>query len=131
MNPRELLLGSFHAAVSAADPLRVLPIHLPPHSFPLPKGRTLVAGAGKAAAAMAMAVEQQWPKHAPLDGFVLTRYGHGLPLERIRVIEAGHPLPDQQGEQGAQAILAAAQKLGRDDLLLCLFSGGGSSLLTL
>lgn len=131
MNPRELLLGSFHAAVSAADPLRVLPIHLPPRSFPLPKGRTLAVGAGKAAAAMAMAVEQHWPEHAPLDGFVLTRYGHGLPLERIRVIEAGHPLPDEQGEQGAQTILAAAQKLGRDDLLLCLFSGGGSSLLTL
>lgn len=131
MSPRELLLGSFHAAVSAADPLRVLPVHMPPHSFPLPKGRTLVVGAGKAAAAMALAVEQQWPKHAPLDGFVLTRYGHGLSLERIRVIEAGHPLPDEQGERGAQTILAAAQKLGRDDLLLCLFSGGGSSLLTL
>src|SRR5688500_17615265 len=131
MNPRELLLGSFRAAVSAADPLRVLPAHLPPQSFALPKGRTLVVGAGKAAAAMALVVEQQWPEHARLDGIVLTRYGHGLPLRRIRVIEAGHPLPDEQGEQGAQAILAEAKKLGRDDLLLCLLSGGGSSLLTL
>lgn len=131
MNIRSLLLGSFQAAVSAADPLRILPVYLPPTASIVPAGRTLVVGAGKAAAAMALAVEQHWPRHAALDGIVLTRYGHGLPLERIKVIEAGHPVPDEQGERGARAILAEAGALGPDDLLLCLLSGGGSSLLAL
>ena len=130
-DPRKLLLNSFEAAVAAADPLRIVPPHL---SSVLPRpatGRTLVVGAGKAAAAMALAVERHWPATVALDGLVLTRYGHGLPLERIKVIEAGHPLPDKHGEQGARAILAEVKKLGADDLLLCLLSGGGSSLLSL
>src|SRR5688572_7712646 len=101
----ELLLGSFEAAVAAADPLRIVPLHLADVLTKPPKGRTLVVGAGKAAAAMALAVERHWPENAMLDGLVLTRYGHGLPLDRIKVIEAGHPLPDEHGEQGAQAIL--------------------------
>ncbi|NBR28941.1 MAG: DUF4147 domain-containing protein, partial [Betaproteobacteria bacterium] len=79
MNPRALLLDSFKAAVAAADPLQIVPPHLPPP----PKGRTLVIGAGKAAAAMAMAVEHHWPASAPLEGTVITRYGHGLPTSRI------------------------------------------------
>lgn len=130
MDPRRLLLNSFNAAITAADPLRIVPWHLP---IPprLPKGRTLVIGAGKAAAAMALAVEKHWQKDAVLNGIVLTRYGHGLPLERITVVEAGHPLPDTQGEQAARDILAEVKKLGADDLLLCLVSGGGSSLLSL
>ena len=130
-DPRKLLLHSFEAAVAAADPLRIVPPHL---SSVLPRaatGRTLIVGAGKAAAAMALAVERHWPATVALDGLVLTRYGHGLPLERIKVIEAGHPLPDKHGEQGALAILAEVKKLGADDLLLCLLSGGGSSLLSL
>ncbi len=131
MDIRSLLLGSFQAAVSAADPLRILPADLPPAASIVPAGRTLVVGAGKAAAAMALAVEQHWPLHAVLNGIVLTRYGHGLPLERIKVIEAGHPVPDEQGERGARTILAEAGALGPDDLLLCLLSGGGSSLLSL
>ncbi len=80
---------------------------------------------------MALAVENHWPKNAALDGIVLTRYGHGLPLEKITVVEAGHPLPDEQGENGARTLLAEVKKLGPDDLLLCLLSGGGSSLLSL
>ncbi len=127
MNPRELLLGSFHAAVAAADPLRIVPPQLPTP----PRGRTLVIGAGKAAAAMALAVEQHWPADAPLAGTVITRYGHGLPTTRIRVIEAGHPVPDAAGEATAREIFNAVQQLTPDDLLLALVSGGGSSLLSL
>ncbi len=127
MNPRELLLGSFKAAVAAADPLQIVPPHLPAP----PKGRTLVIGAGKAAAAMALAVEQHWPANAPLEGTVITRYGHGLPTTRIKVVEAGHPLPDAAGETAAREILAAVKQLSEDDLLLALVSGGGSSLLSL
>lgn len=88
-------------------------------------------GAGKAAAAMALAVENHWQKDVIMNGIVLTRYGHGMPLERIKVIEAGHPLPDAHGEQAAQDILGEVKKLGADDFLLCLVSGGGSSLLSL
>jgi hydroxypyruvate reductase len=135
---RNLLLNSFHAAIAAADPLRVVPRHLPPRlteretSTP---GRILVVGAGKAAASMALAVENWWQEgkgqYADLGGIVLTRYGHGLPLERIRVVEGGHPLPDKHGEQAARAILHEVRELGPSDFLLCLLSGGGSSLLSL
>ena len=90
-----------------------------------------MVGAGKAAASMARAVEEHWPKDAPLEGVVITRYGHGLPLSRIRVVEAGHPVPDRQGEAAAREILTLAQSLTPDDLLLVLVSGGGSSLLSL
>ena len=127
MNPRDLLLGSFHAAVAAADPLQIVPAHLPPP----PAGRTLVIGAGKAAAAMALAVEQHWPADAPLAGTVITRYGHGLPTQRIAVVEAGHPVPDAAGESAARGIFTAVKSLTQDDLLLALVSGGGSSLLSL
>jgi hydroxypyruvate reductase len=127
MNPRRLLLESFRAAVAAADPLQVVPRHLPRP----PEGRTLAVGAGKAAAAMAAAVERRWPRRASLEGLVITRYGHGLPTRRIRVVEAGHPVPDEQGEAAAAEILERASALGKDDLLLALVSGGGSSLLSL
>lgn len=127
-NPHELLLNSFHAAIAAADPLRIVPPHLP---RTLPKGRTLVVGAGKAAAAMALAVENHWQENALMKGIILTRYGHGLPLKKMMVIEAGHPVPDSQGEQAAREILREVEKLSADDLLLCLLSGGGSSLLSL
>ena len=124
---RELLAGSFAAALAAADPQRIVPAHLPPP----PKGRTLVVGAGKAAAAMALAVEQSWPATAPLDGLVITRYRHGLLTNRITVIEAGHPVPDAAGEQAAVEILKKIKTLTPQDLLLVLVSGGGSSLLSL
>ncbi|MBY0267200.1 MAG: glycerate kinase [Burkholderiales bacterium] len=122
-----MLLGSYHAALAAADPLQIVPAHLPPP----PAGRTLVVGAGKAAASMALAVEQHWPADAPLSGTVITRYRHGLPTTRIKVIEAGHPVPDAAGEQAAAEILAEAGRLTAQDLLLVLVSGGGSSLLSL
>ena len=127
MNPRTLLLESFQAAVGAADPLKILPQHLPQP----PAGKTLVVGAGKAAAAMALAVEQHWPAAVPLDGLVITRYRHGLLTNRIKVIEAGHPVPDESGEKAAQEILRRVKILGPNDLLLVLVSGGGSSLLSL
>jgi hydroxypyruvate reductase len=124
---RELLLGSFDAALKAADPLQLVPAHLPAP----PKGRTLVVGAGKAAAAMALAVEQHWPADAPLDGLVVTRYQHGLLTNRVTVMEASHPVPDEAGEHAAHEILKRVKALTRDDLLLVLLSGGGSSLLSL
>lgn len=127
MNPRNILYDSFKVAVAAADPLHIIPQHLPKP----PKGRTLVVGAGKAAAAMALAVERNWPKKAKLDGMVITRYGHRLPTNRIVVYEAGHPIPDKEGEQAAHKILMEVKQLGAEDLLLCLVSGGGSSLLSL
>ena len=127
MDARTLLRASFDAAVGAADALKILPAHLPA----APAGKTVVVGAGKAAAAMALAVEQHWPATAPLDGLVITRYRHGLLTNRIKVIEAGHPVPDESGEKAAQEILRRAKTLGASDLLLVLVSGGGSSLLSL
>ena len=124
---RELLRGSFEAAVAAADPLRIVPPHLPPP----PRGRTVVVGAGKAAGAMAKAVDDHWPADARLEGLVITRYGHGMETRRIRVVEAGHPVPDERGENAAREILALASGLSQDDLMLALVSGGGSSLLAL
>jgi hydroxypyruvate reductase len=127
MSPRDLLLGSFQAALAAADPLKIVPAHLPPP----PRGRTLVVGAGKASAAMALAVEQNWPAAAPLDGLVITRYQHGLLTNRITVLEAGHPVPDESGENATQEILRRVKALTPNDLLLVLLSGGGSSLMSL
>src|SRR6266853_1479065 len=116
MEPKQLLIQSFQAAVAAADPLKILPGHLP-HP---PSGRTLVIGAGKAAASMALAVEQHWPRDAPLEGLVITRYRHGLPTRRVRVIEAGHPVPDEAGETAAKEILQRTRSLAPSDLLLAL-----------
>jgi len=115
----------FEAALAACDPARCLPPHLPP----APKGRTIVVGAGKAAGAMAKAVEDHWP--GPLEGIVVTRYGHGVACRRIDVVEASHPVPDAAGARAAERILAAVQGLGPEDLVLCLISGGASALLAL
>lgn len=125
MQPQELLRRMFDAALAAADPVRCLPAHLPSP----PKGRTIVVGAGKAAARMAQTVEDHWP--GPLQGLVVTRYGHGAPCHKIEVVEAAHPVPDTAGQQAATRILAMVQGLGPDDLVLCLISGGGSALLAL
>lgn len=130
--PRDALRALFDAAVRAAQPAHVLPAFLP---LP-PKGRTVVIGAGKAAAAMVHAVEAHWPADAPLNGCVVTRYGHvperpaGV-AARIEIREAAHPVPDAAGVAAAQAIMDLTQGLGADDLVLCLISGGGSALLTL
>ncbi len=127
MEPKQLLIQSFEAAVAAADPLKILPNHLPAP----PSGKTLVIGAGKAAASMALAVERHWPAGAPLEGLVITRHGHGLPTRRIKVIEAGHPVPDESGESAAKEILQKVGRLAPGDLLFALISGGGSALLSL
>ena len=119
-----LLRNMFDAAVAAADPARCLPGHLPPP----PKGRTMVIGAGKAGGAMAKALEDHWP--GPLEGLVVTRYGHGAPTSRIEVVEAAHPVPDEAGQQAAQRMLRMVQGLSPEDLVICLISGGGSALLS-
>jgi hydroxypyruvate reductase len=124
-DPRAFLRSLFEAAVAAALPERVVPAHLP---VP-PKGRTIVLGAGKASAAMARAVEEHWP--GQLEGLVVTRTGHGVPCERIEIVEASHPVPDARGRDAARRILALAESAGPDDLVLCLISGGGSALLAL
>ncbi|USG63080.1 glycerate kinase [Sneathiella marina] len=121
--PEEFLKSLFDVAVAAADPMACLPAHLPNP----PKGRTIVIGAGKAAASMAKAVEDNW--QGPLTGLVVTRYAHGLPLKNIKVVEAGHPMPDIEGAKAADEILELLTDLSEDDLVLCLVSGGGSSLL--
>ncbi|GAC1329230.1 MAG: glycerate kinase [Beijerinckiaceae bacterium] len=113
----------FDAAVAAALPEKRIPLFLPPP----PRGRTLVIGAGKAAATMARAVEANWP--GPLSGLVVTRYGHGAPTSRIEVVEASHPVPDEAGERAARRMLSMVRGLSSDDLVLCLISGGGSALL--
>ncbi len=124
---RSLLEQSFRAAVEAANPLRILARHLPPP----PRGRTLVVAAGKAAASMSLAVERAWPREAALEGLAITRYKHSLPTTRVRVVEAGHPVPDEAGEAGARELLERVRSLDENDLLLALISGGGSSLLSL
>lgn len=126
MNAVELMRASFDAAVAAADPLSVVAPHLPQR----PAGRVVVVGAGKAAASMALAVERAWPDVA-LEGLVITRYAHGAPTQRIRVVEAGHPVPDSAGQAAARDILQIASQLQPGELLLVLISGGGSSLLSL
>ncbi|MEP1209409.1 MAG: glycerate kinase [Rhizobiaceae bacterium] len=118
----------FKDAVAAADPAHMLAQHLPE---PPPTGRTLLVAAGKAAASMARATELAWPADAPLSGIALTRYGHGMDCDRVEVIEAAHPVPDNRGYEAAQRLMGEVQQLTADDLLLCLISGGGSALLAL
>jgi len=121
---RLLLLRSlFDAAVAAAQPALCLPPHLPDP----PKGRTLIIGAGKASAAMARALEDHWP--GPLEGLVITRYGHEVPCQRVEIVQAAHPVPDAAGLAAAERIRGLVSGLTADDLVIALISGGGSSLL--
>jgi len=122
---RRLLVSLFDAAVNAAQPAQCVPPHLPKP----PSGRTIVIGAGKASAAMAQAVERHW--EGPLEGLVVTRYGYAVPCERIAIVEAAHPVPDAAGQEAAARMLKLVQELNENDLVLCLISGGGSSLLSL
>jgi len=124
MDSAGFLRRLFDAAVAAAAPDACVPAHLPP----APSGRTLVVGAGKASAAMARAVERHWP--GALSGLVVTRYGHAVPCERIEIVEAAHPVPDENGVAAAKRILDMVGGLAADDLVICLISGGGSALLT-
>ncbi|GLU29821.1 glycerate kinase [Brucella sp. NBRC 12950] len=126
MDPRLFLHSLFDAALAAADPLIQTARFLPQ----LPEGRVVVVGAGKAAAKMARAIELAWPE-ADLSGLVITRYGHHFPCEKIEVIEAAHPVPDQAGQLAAKRIIEAVSGLTERDLVVVLISGGGSSLLSL
>ena len=133
---KDILKNAFAAAVAVADPQVIVPQYLD-KIFPAgqePKGRCLVVGAGKASASMASALEAYAKKHWPqvkLEGVVLTRYGHASPASHIKIIEAGHPVPDQAGMDGAKEIYALTKTLEPNDVLIALVSGGGSSLLTL
>jgi glycerate 2-kinase len=131
-----ILKNAFAAAVAVADPQVIVPQYLS-KIFPAgqePKGRFLVVGAGKASASMASALEAyakaNWPQ-TKLEGVVLTRYGHNSPTTHIKIIEAGHPVPDQAGMDGAKEVFALTNQLKQGDVLIALVSGGGSSLLTL
>jgi glycerate 2-kinase len=125
---RPLLRAIFDAAVAAAHPDVVLAQHLPP----APKGRVICLAAGKGAAAMAASAEKHYLDTLKLDperlvGIATTRHGHGVPTRRIRVVEAGHPMPDAAGLKGAEDTLKLAATAEADDLLLVLLSGGGSA----
>jgi glycerate 2-kinase len=123
--PTILLRAMFDAAVAAAQSSHCLPPHLPEPS----KGRTIVIGAGKASAEMARVLEQHWS--GPLEGLVVTRYGYAVPCTRIDIMESSHPVPDAASVMAAQRILAQVSGLTADDLVICLISGGGSSLMVL
>lgn len=120
---RAFLIALFEAAVAAADPEKALAARLPAR----PKGRTVVVGAGKGAAQLAAAFERLWK--GPLDGVVVTRTGYGCPTDRIRVLEAAHPVPDAAGLAASAALIDAVRGLGPDDLVVALICGGGSALL--
>jgi glycerate 2-kinase len=124
---RALLRELFDAALAAARPETCLAPYIA--KLQPPKGRTIVIGAGKASAAMARAVEDQWPH--PLEGLVVTRYGYGETCRRIEIVEAAHPVPDEKGRAAAGRILETVKGHTPDDLVLCLISGGASALLAL
>jgi len=125
LNPSALLLEAFRAAVAAASPSVRVPEFLPDP----PPGRTIVVGAGKASASMAQAFERNWT--GGLSGLVVTATGHAVPCERIEVVESSHPVPGEEGRLAAERMLELVSGLGRDDLVVCLLSGGGSALLPL
>lgn len=125
MQPRALLEKMFQAAIEAAQPSLCLPQYLPAP----PKGRVVVLGAGKASAAMARAVEDNWVGN--VSGLVITRHGYEVACDRIEIVRASHPVPDDTGMKSAQRMLALAQSLTANDLALCLISGGGSALMPL
>lgn len=120
---RVFLTNLFDSAIEAADPRHALRAHLPPP----PKGRTVVIGAGKGAAQLAQAFEEMW--EGPLSGCIVTRYGYGAELPQLDLIEASHPVPDEAGITGAEALMSAVAGLGPDDLVVALITGGGSALL--
>jgi len=123
LDVRSFLTSVFEAAVAAADPELTIRAHLPEK----PRGRTIVVGAGKGAAQMAAALEKVWD--GPLEGLVVTRYGYGAPCDRLRVLEASHPVPDAAGLEAARALLDQVSGLTADDLVIALVCGGGSALL--
>lgn len=126
-SPRAFLESLFRSTIAAAQPQLCVPPHLPP----LPAGRLIVVGAGKASAAMAAATEKHYGAAGRIEGLVVTRDGHGVPCSRIEIVEAAHPVPDARAPAAAERMLALAASAGADDLVLVLMSGGGSALLAL
>ena len=126
MDTKKILINSFKAGLDAVKPENIIKDKLPPP----PKGQTYVIGAGKAAASMAKAIEVNWPKNLPLNGSVITRYKHSIKTKKIKVFESGHPMPDTAGMKAANNFISKISNLSKDDLLLCLISGGGSSLMS-
>tara|TARA_Y100001934_G_scaffold275503_1_gene370042 strand:- start:128 stop:1378 length:1251 start_codon:yes stop_codon:yes gene_type:complete len=125
IQPRAFLKQLFLYAVSNAHPSQCMKSDLPEP----PIGKTIVVGAGKASASMAQTIEKYW--NGTLEGLVITRYGHMLPTNKIKVVEASHPVPDEIGLCATKQILKMVEPLDNNDLVICLISGGGSSLLTL
>jgi glycerate 2-kinase len=126
IDPRQFLNDLYATAVEAVSAQKCMPAYLPKQSA---KGRTLVIGAGKGAAAMAKVVEDTWP--GKVEGLIVTRYGHGADCKQIEVVEAAHPVPDEAGRKAAGRMLELVKGLTEDDLVLCLITGGGSALLSL
>ncbi len=124
-DPKALLIKMFQAAIAAAQPEICVPEYLPP----VPEGRLIVIGAGKASAAMAKAVEDNWS--GDLSGLVVTRYGYEVPCRHLEIVQAAHPVPDAAGMKAAQKMLETVKNLTEKDTVLCLISGGGSALLPL
>lgn len=122
-NPRRFLTALYRSAVCAADPEEIITKYLPQK----PKGRTIVVGAGKGAAHLARAFDKAWD--APLKGVVVTRYGYQVTCPRVKIIEAGHPIPDIAGLAATAQLFEAVKGLTEDDLVVALISGGGSALL--
>ena len=120
---RDLLRNLFGAAVAAASPAACMPLWLEER----PRGKVVVVGAGKAAASMALVLEQQWD--APISGLVIVPYGHAAACDQIEVVEAGHPVPDENGVAATRRILELVSNLEAEDTVVCLLSGGGSALL--
>lgn len=127
LDPEQFLRKLYFSALDAVSAEKCLPVFLPD---PPTHGRTFVIGAGKGAAEMARVVEQHWPGEIAA-GLVVTRYGHGAPCQRIEVVEASHPVPDEAGQRAARRMLDLVSDLTENDLVLCLISGGGSALLAL
>ena len=126
MDTKKILINSFKIGLEAVKPINIIKKSLPEP----PKGRTFVIGAGKASASMAKAIEINWPKNLPLNGSVITRYKHSVKTKRIKVYESGHPMPDTAGMKAANNFISNIKDLNSNDLLLCLISGGGSSLMS-
>ena len=126
MNTKKILINSFKEGLEAVKPENIIKNSLPEP----PKGRTFVIGAGKAAASMAKAIEVNWPRNLPLNGSVITRYKHSLKTKKIKIYESGHPMPDTAGMKAANNFINNIRCLDSNDLLLCLISGGGSSLMS-
>lgn len=125
---RATLMALYEAAYTTAHPSTCLPPYLPPVP---PNGRIIIIGGGKGSAAMAVATEQHYIAQGngdKISGLISTRHGFGLPTQIIKILEAGHPVPDANSIEGAKQAIALAKSAGPNDLVLCLLSGGASAI---